>query len=279
MLLPPSCNNRDPQRVCMKCGTELSEHQSEWAQTLGNCHRTNRLSESRTMFPEEVRPHVNNPFTMTLGSAIRNAAFTLREQLDPMLIHDKKIPEALLVQAEGFMFMTFLRLGFLGGARIGSGLVIMKRSDGTWSAPSAVGMGGLSFGAMVGADVVNMCLVVMNRRVCEVLCKRGQLTLDGELGASVGPVGRTASAGFNVSQDGLAPVYSYCQSRGLFAGIEVNGNVIVSRRSVNQRFYGVHYDPHELLMGEIPRPDAGHELYDLLMQISTPRDLPSRFEH
>jgi lipid-binding SYLF domain-containing protein len=263
----------------MSCATELQAHQSEYAEILGNCHKINLASEckTRSFLPKAVRPHANNPFTMTMGSALRNATFTLKEQMSPMLIHDKKIPEALLSQAEGFMFLTFVRLGFLGGARFGSGLVVAKREDGTWSAPSAVGMGGLSVGFMAGGDVVNMCLVMMSKRLVEVLSEKGQLSFDGEFGVSVGPVGRTGSAGFNVSSNGVAPMYSYCQSRGLFAGVEVNGSVIVSRKSVNHRFYGVDYEPEELLLGQVARPDAGHEFYEALMQATAPQDLPSRF--
>merc|ERR1712083_473590 len=195
--------------------------------------------------------------------------------MDPLLIPDKKIPAKILGSAEGFLFMTFLRLGFLGGARIGSGLAIVKREDGSWGAPSAVGMGGLSVGFMAGADTVNLCLVLMSRRVCNVLGSRGQFSLGGDLGASVGPIGRNASVGLTIGR-GAAPVYSYCQSRGLFVGADVNGSVIMTRRSVNQKFYGVRYDAHDILMGDVPRPTSAQPLYDAIMQATAPVELDDR---
>lgn len=209
---------------------------------------------------------------MTLGSAIRNATFTLMQQMDPLLIPDKKIPTRLLTTAEGFLFMTFLRIGFLGGARLGTGLAVVKREDGTWSAPSAVGMGGLSVGLMAGGDCVNLCLVLMSRRICGVLASKGQVSLGGELGASVGPFGRNAALGLNIGA-GIAPVYSYCQSRGLFAGVDVNGSLIVTRKSVNHRFYGVHHDARDILLGDVARPEAGRPLYDALMTVTAPVEL------
>lgn len=261
----------------MSCGTELQPHQSEYAEVNANCHKSNHLADARTALPAAVRPHVNNPFTLTLGSAIRNATYTLMEQMDPLLIPDKKIPTAILTNAEGFLFLTFLRLGFLGGARLGTGLAVVKREDGTWSAPSAVGMGGFSIGFMAGGDCVNLCLVMMSRRLCGVLASTGSFSIEGELGASVGPIGRNASVGVNVG-NGFSPVYSYCQSRGLYAGVDLNGSVIMTRKSVNQRFYGVSYDAHDILMGEVARPDAGHPLYEVLMQITSPQELPSRLD-
>jgi lipid-binding SYLF domain-containing protein len=197
--------------------------------------------------------------------------------MDPLLLPDKKIPASLLGQAEGFLFLTFLRLGFLGGARLGSGLAVVKREDGTWSAPSAVGMAGLSVGLMAGGDCVNLCLVLMSRRLCTVLASKGSLNIEGELGASLGPIGRTATGGVNIG-NGVAPVYSYCQSSGLFAGVDINGSVIMTRDSVNHRFYGLPYEAQELLMGDVARPDAGHPLYEALTSVTAPRELPSRFE-
>jgi lipid-binding SYLF domain-containing protein len=215
-----------------------------------------------------VQPHLNNPFTVTLRSAIRNATYTLMEQADPMLIPDQQIPSKILKEAQGFLFLTFMRLGFLGGARFGSGLAVVKRQDGTWSAPSAVGMGGLSIGFMAGADCVNLCLVMNSRRVCEVLASRGQVSFDGELGASIGPIGRNASVGLNVGNEmTIAPVYSYCQSRGLFAGIDLNGSLIITRKKANQKFYGVRHQTCDIL-SDVPQPEAAMPLYEALNKVT-----------
>jgi len=267
-MLPPSAGVQDPVRVCMTCVVELEESQVEYAANA-NCHRPNELKDDpvRRSLPLAVRPHLNHPFTMTLRSAIRNATYTLLEQADPLLIPDHKIPSKILREAQGFLFLTIVRLGFLGGARFGAGLAVVKREDGSWSAPSALGTGGLSVGLMAGIDCVNLCLVVNSRSVCEVLASRGQVAFNGELGASVGPIGRNACIGVNLgNQMHVAPVYAYSQSRGLFVGIDLNGSLIVTRKSANHKFYGLRHDAYDILSGDVPQPEAAQPLYEAIMK-------------
>jgi lipid-binding SYLF domain-containing protein len=256
----------------MTCATELQESQPVYAEKYANCHRPNQLRNDpvRRSLPLAVQPHLNNPFAITLRSAIRNATYTLLEQADPLLIPDHKIPSKVLKEAHGFLFLTFARLGFLGGARFGSGLAVVKREDGTWSAPSAVGMGGLSIGFMAGVDCVNVCLVMNNSRVCDILASKGQLTFNGELGASVGPIGRTGTIGVSVGNYmKAAPIYAYCQSRGLFAGIDLNGSLIVSRKTANHKFYGRRYETSEILGASVPQPEAAKPLYEAIMKATS----------
>jgi len=269
--MPGNSGSRDPVRVCGACSSQLEPQQAELASQAANCHKTNHLADARIMLPPALRPSANQPFTMTLGSAIRNATYTLMQQMDPLLVPDQKIPSTLLRSAEGFLFLTFLRVSFLGGLRLGSGLAIVKREDGTWSAPSAVGIGGLSLGFMAGSDCVNLCLVLMSRQICGVLASQNQFSLGGEIGASIGPIGRNAAVGFNVGR-GVAPVYSYSQSRGLFAGVDVNGSAIIARKSVNQKFYGVKHSVRDILQGNVDRPEACRPLYEILMQVTGPGD-------
>lgn len=268
-MLPESAGvSREPQRVCRACAVELQPHQREFAAGIANCNKANNLADCRTILPASVKPYANNPFTMTLGSAIRNAAYSLQTQLDPLMIPDQQIPARILGNAQGFMFMTFLRVSFLGGARMGSGLAIVKRDDGLWGAPSAIGMGGLSGGFMIGADCVNLVLVMMHRRICSVLASQGQFSLGGEGGLTVGPVGRTAQVSLNVGDQGFAPVYAYSQTRGFYVGVDVTGELIVTRNSVNQKFYGVQHDPYHILFGDLPRPDAARPLYEALSRVT-----------
>lgn len=271
MILPDQSGaGRDPVRVCRPCASELQPYQHQFAAQGGaNCDKANNLNEYRTALPASVKPYANSPFTLTLGSAIRNAAWSLQTQMDPLLIPDKQIPLRILQNAQGFMFLTFLRLGFLAGARMGSGLAICKREDGLWGAPSAIGMGGLSGGFLIGFDTVNLCLVLMSQRICGILASQGQFSVGGEAGVSVGPIGRTGAASLNAGDKGFAPVYAYSHSRGFFAGVDITGEVIVARNSVNQKFYGVQHDPSHILFGDLPRPGAAKPLYDALSMIGT----------
>lgn len=278
-MLPPvagsreeieQCNgSRDPQRVCASCAVQLQQHQFEYAAFNANCHRTNNLEDDavRKPLPQAVRPYANNPFSTTLGSAIRSATFTLQQQYNPLLIPDQKIPLSLISKAEGFVFLTIFRVGIFGGAKFGSGLAVLKREDGTWSAPSAVGMGGAFIGVTFGADIVNLCLVLTSKKACQGLLTKGQLSLEGELGASIGPLGRNASIGA-LNSDGFAPVYSYAQSSGLLVGLDVNGSFIYTRSRVNNKFYGMPYTADQILRGDVPQPEACYALYETILRLT-----------
>jgi lipid-binding SYLF domain-containing protein len=225
----------------------------------------------RQSLPAAVRPFVNNPFTFTLESAIRNATYMLRQQDDPLIIPDQRIPLGLLHKAEGLVFLTFLRVGFFGGARMGSGLAVMKREDGTWSAPCAIGMAGAFLGVTFGADIVNMSLVLTSKEACRGLLSEGKLSFEGELGAcvSLGPLGRNASVGA-VGPKRVAPVCTYSHSEGLLVGADVTGSVLTTRPNVNHRFYGVQHTPREIL-DNVPQPDAAYILYEAILRLTDTR--------
>lgn len=252
----------------MPCFVLLEPLQEDYAAAYANCHRSNDLDGDavRANLPTVVRPHANNPFSTTLGSAIRNATFTLNQQMDPLLIRDQQMPLSLMNEAQGLVFLTFLRVGIFGGLKCGSGLVVIKRDDDTWSAPSAVGMGGAFIGVTFGADIVNLCLVLTSKKVCQGFLSSGQLNFEGELGVSIGPIGRNASAGAIV-KNGLAPVYSYAQSKGFLVGIDVNGSYIYTRRRVNQKFYGVPLTAEHILR-DAPQPEAGRVLHDAILRLT-----------
>jgi hypothetical protein len=78
----------------------------------------------------------------------------------------------------------------------------------------------------------------------------------------VGPFGRSAEAGGSVGK--LAPIYSYSKTKGLFAGISIEGSVIVERKDANHRYYGQRYTPKEILSGNIPAPASAQPLYKAL---------------
>merc|ERR1712178_242743 len=200
------------------------------------------------------------------ASAIRNATFTLNQQMDPLLIPDQQIPMSLMNEAQGFVFLTFLRVGIFGGIKCGSGMVVLKRDDGTWSAPSAVGMGGAFIGVTFGADIVNLCLVLTSKTVCQGFLTSGQVKFEGELGISIGPIRRNASAGA-IASSGLAPVYSYAQSRGLLVGLDVNGSYIYTRNRVNQKFYGMPLTARQILQ-ETAQPEAGRILQEAIVRLT-----------
>jgi lipid-binding SYLF domain-containing protein len=104
---------------------------------------------------------------------------------------------------------------------MGTGLVIAKLDDGSWSAPSAIATFGVGWGAQVGAQVTNYVLVLSTVAAVNAFTGRGQLSLGAEIDVAAGPLGRSAAMYGNVSKKGAAACYTYAHSKGLVSGLQV----------------------------------------------------------
>ncbi|GMI41784.1 hypothetical protein TeGR_g8524 [Tetraparma gracilis] len=186
-----------------------------------------------------------------------------------------RIPGRLMEQAKGIAVITVAKGGFWVGGEVGTGLVVARLPDGGWSAPSAVGLFGISFGALIGAQVSDHVFLLMSDKAVEMLgTNTGSLNLGADVGIAVGPVGRTVEADFGVASGGdqqaaiAAPIYTYSLTKGLYAGASFDGKVISTRHEVNEKFYGMRVDPADLLSGRIPPPPAAQPLYASLKRCS-----------
>jgi SH3 domain-containing YSC84-like protein 1 len=153
-----------------------------------------------------------------------------------MAAPDKAIPTAVLEKAEGIsVFPGTIKGGFIVGGQHGRG-ILSARLEGTraWSAPAFMTVTGGSFGAQIGAQAVDLVLVVINRRGLQKLVSN-EFKIGVDAGAAAGPVGRDASVGTDLAM--RAEILSYSRSRGLFAGVNLNGSSIRSDDDANQRFY------------------------------------------
>ncbi|KAF5384753.1 hypothetical protein D9757_006263 [Collybiopsis confluens] len=152
---------------------------------------------------------------------------------------DGVIPRHVLENAKGFAIFTIFKAGFLFSARAGSGIVIAKLSDGTWSAPSAIGTAGLGVGGQLGAEMTDFLVVLNSRSAIRSFMAAGSLTLGGNASIAVGPLGRNGEASGSLNTSGkVAAMYSYSKTRGLFGGISIEGSVIVERQDANVQAYG-----------------------------------------
>ena len=154
-----------------------------------------------------------------------------------MSVPDKAIPNAVLGKAEGIaVFPGTLKGGFIVGAQHGRGILSARvEGDRSWSAPAFMTVTGGSIGAQIGASAVDVVLVVINRRGLEKLVSN-EFKVGVDAGVSAGPVGRDAAAATDVQM--RAEILSYSRSRGLFAGVTLNGASIRGDDDANQRFYG-----------------------------------------
>ena len=158
---------------------------------------------------------------------------------------------------KGLAILTVIKAGFLGSARFGSGIVVARLSDGTWSAPSALATGGGGFGGQIGFELTDFVFILNDASAVRSFSQQGSITLGGNVSIAAGPVGRNAEAAGAASLKGVAGVFSYSKTKGLFAGVSIEGSVLVERRDANEKMYNSRITARQLLEGGIrPPPEA-----------------------
>lgn len=209
---------------------------------------------------------VNTPLPQDLAEECKKAAKILNSFIDPVAAKgpDKVIPPNVLQKAKGFAIFTVFKAGFLFSGRMGAGLVVARLEDGTWSAPSAIGTGGMGFGGQIGAEMTDFVIVLNSKDAVKTFTKGGNVTLGGNLSVAAGPVGRTAEGAGSLSLGHAAAIFSYSKSKGLFAGVSVEGSVIVERKDANAKFYNRKISAKELLTGQVTPPPQADVLYRAL---------------
>ena len=164
---------------------------------------------------------------------VENSA-TVFDQL--MTLQVQAIPQALLADAEGVAIIpNLIKGGFVVGARHGKGVLLIRDGQGLWELPVFISLTGGNIGWQVGLQSTDLILVFKTRKSIEGILN-GKLTLGADAAAAAGPVGRQAAA----ATDGRlqAEIYSYSRSRGLFAGVSVDGSVLRVEPDLNTAFYG-----------------------------------------
>jgi len=170
---------------------------------------------------------------------------------------EKVIPPSVLASAKGLAILTVIKAGFLGSARFGSGLVVARLPDGSWSAPTAIATGGAGFGGQIGFELTDFVFILNDASAVKTFSQAGSLTLGGNVSIAAGPVGRNAEAAGAASLRSVAGIFSYSKTKGLFAGVSLEGSAIVERKDANAKLYGRAVSARELLSGgERPPPQA-----------------------
>ena len=145
----------------------------------------------------------------------------------------------------------------MGSGRFGSGIVVARLADGTWSAPSALATGGAGFGGQIGFELTDFVFILNDSSAVRSFSQQGSITLGGNVSIAAGPVGRNAEAAGAASLKGVAGVFSYSKTKGLFAGVSIEGSVLVERRDANEKMYNNRITARQLLEGGVrPPPEA-----------------------
>ncbi len=180
---------------------------------------------------------------------------------------DKGIPQDLLDKSQCIVIVPGLKKGaFIVGGKYGKGFVNCRKEDGQgWTAPAAIRVEGGSFGFQIGGAETDVVLLVMNERgMKKLLTSKFTLGAEGEVAA--GPVGRNATA----ETDALmhAEILSWSRSRGVFAGVSLQGATLRPDADDNKELYGQAYENQDILNGKVPAPPAAAKLNSLLNKYS-----------
>lgn len=176
---------------------------------------------------------------------------------------DKSIPLGLLRNAKAVAVIpSVVKAGFVLGVRHGAGLISVKSKNNTWSNPSYISLTGGSFGFQAGVSSTDVVLVFRTERGVNELV-HGTFTLGGDAAVAAGPVGRNASAATNGRLQ--AEIYAYSRSRGLFAGVALDGSRLSIDDEANAAIYGVGVTPRRIFQGGVTRvPDPVVNFRDAL---------------
>ncbi|HVV55065.1 MAG TPA: lipid-binding SYLF domain-containing protein [Mucilaginibacter sp.] len=148
----------------------------------------------------------------------------------------ESIPHELISEYEGVVIIPNMINAGLGiGGKRGKGVAIVKLDSNKWSDPVFVTLTGGSVGPQIGVQSVDLVMVFRHKGVLAKV-KDGDFTIGGDISAAAGPVGRTTSANTDYKLE--AEVYSYSRSRGLFAGISINGSSLSIDKKANHDYYG-----------------------------------------
>jgi lipid-binding SYLF domain-containing protein len=207
-------------------------------------------------------------FAQTEADKRLNSAADL--MTDMMNASDKGIPQDLLNRAECVVLVPGLKKAAFGiGAKYGRGFALCRRANGTgWTPPAAIRIEGGSVGFQIGASEQDVLLLIMNMSGMKRLLG-DKFTVGAEATAAAGPLGRDASAQTDAVM--RAEMLSYSRSRGLFAGISLQGATLRPDADANDEMYGHNISNKEILTTDVKVPAAASELESLLNKNSSRR--------
>lgn len=193
---------------------------------------------------------------------LENSGKVLKEILD---IPDN-IPQELLDKAECVIVLpSVVKVAFIFSGNYGRGAMTCRTGEhytGPWSAPAMMRLEGGGFGLQLGGQATDFVLLVMNPRGAESILS-SKVKLGADAAAAAGPKGRDATAATDAAM--RAEILTYSRSRGLFAGVSLEGSTLRQDSGANQKVYGRQVKARDIVRkGAVPVPASGEPLVALL---------------
>ena len=181
---------------------------------------------------------------------------------------DKGIPQDLLEKAQCVVLVPGLKKGaFIVGAKYGKGFMLCRKQSGVgWSAPAAIRVEGGSFGFQIGGSETDVVMLVNSEPGAKKLLA-SKFTLGADASVAAGPVGRTSSAETDAQLH--AEILTWSRSRGIFAGISLQGATLRPDEDWNKDLYGSSLTNREIVMGDTPVPPPAAKLISTLDKYSS----------
>jgi lipid-binding SYLF domain-containing protein len=204
----------------------------------------------------------------TWGDEVSEVTSAIQVMNEIMTIPEGGIPDSLLRDAAGIaIFPGLLKAGFILGARYGEGVLLVRNQDRTWSNPVFYRLMGGSIGWQIGAQSTDIILVFRTIRSMDAITG-GKFTLGADASVAAGPVGRHAEASTDVLL--RAEILSYSRTRGLFAGVSLEGAAVQVDYGSTETFYNMpSVMPVQIFNGrEIQVPPIAEQLKQTLLRYS-----------
>ena len=203
-----------------------------------------------------------------LAADLDNRVWESKQILDEymQMPEQDRIPSSLLKSAKAVaIFPSMVKAGFVVAGQYGDGVVLVKdEATGKWSAPAFYRMSGASVGFQIGGQASDAVLVITNERGVKGFLQN-KFTLGADASVAAGPVGRDAEG--KTDWQMKSSVYSYSRSRGLFAGVALDGMVINEDKAANTSYYGAGNTADSILMkGSVQPSEKGKDLIQTLTQ-------------
>ena len=170
---------------------------------------------------------------------------------------DQGIPHGLLDSAKCIAIIPGdKKFAFIFGGNYGRGVATCRTAHG-WSAPMFVAVDGGSVGYQIGGSSTDLIMLFMNAHALHSLLS-DKFKLGADASVAAGPVGRSAAAGTDLKLN--AEILSYSRSKGVFAGVSLDGAVVQADKSGDEALYGANVDRHEILDGRVQVPASARDL-------------------
>lgn len=210
-------------------------------------------------FPQDVL-YADNKWT----ELVRTSGRVLEEVQE---MPDDSIPDDLLRKCAAIaIFPNTISAGLGIGGKYGQGIIMVRdEKRGMWSPPAIFTIAGASIGFQIGGEATDIVLLIMTRRSVEALLK-GKVKLGADAAVAAGPVGRSAEAATDAH---LGGILSYSRSRGLFAGIKLDGDVITQHWDGDKELYGEGVSAEEILIErKVKMPESADAILKVLKKYS-----------